>query len=166
MAPAAGPALVRVPGARRRYEIRGVGTLQLEGWASRRATAEAAVGSWELSRGLWRRRAQATAAGSVVGTFSRGSLFRRGGSLTWETRPLELRSTSVWRQRYALREDGQDLVVLTASGRGKRPVTIAFGRSAAIEPALLLFAAFLVLGFAQDANAGAGAAAGGAAGAL
>jgi len=165
MAAGAGPALVRVPGARRRYEISGVGRLQLEGWASRRATAEAAVGSWHLSRGWGRRGAQATAAGAVVGTFHRGSLFRRGGSLTWGMRSLELRSTSAWRQRFGLREDDRDLVILTGSGRGKRPVTLAFGDGATIEPGLLLFAAFLVLGFAQDANAGAGAAAGGAAGA-
>jgi len=63
--------LKRTPGDRRLYALEGVGTLRLEGFASRTATAEAGGGSWRIARRrFWQRVIQATdAAGTPVGEF-------------------------------------------------------------------------------------------------
>jgi hypothetical protein len=92
--------LTRVPGHRRLHALEGVGTLRLEGFASRRATAEADGESWRLARrGFWQRAIEATAAtGAVVGEFEPSS-FRRGGVVRWEGRELALRPASSWRER-------------------------------------------------------------------
>lgn len=63
--------LKRTPADHRRYALEGVGTLRLEGFASRAATAEAGGSSWRIARrGFWRRVIEATdAAGAAVGEF-------------------------------------------------------------------------------------------------
>jgi hypothetical protein len=146
--------LTRTPDDRRLYALEGVGTLRLEGWSSRRATAEAGTDSWRIARsGFWQRAIEAVdAAGMTVGSFEPNTL-RRGGTVRWEARELTLRPASVWRERYALADDERELVVLDGKGWGRRPVKVSVEDPAAIEPGLLLFAAFVVRGLAEDAGA-------------
>jgi hypothetical protein len=150
--------LTRTPDDRRLYALEGVGTLRLEGFASRRATAEAGTRAWSIiRRGFWQREIQATdAAGTVIGEFEPRTL-RRGGVVRWAGGELALRPASRWRERYALAEGDRELAVLDAKGWGKRPVKVTVADAAAIEPGLLLFAAFVVRGLAEDASAAAGA---------
>ncbi len=153
--------LTRTPGDRRVYALGSVGTLRLEGFASRTATAEARSESWRITRrGFWRRIIEATdGAGVVVGEFEPRGL-RRGGTLRWAGRDLMLRPASLWRERYALADGDHELAILDGRGWGRRPVGIAVEDLAALEPGLLLFTAFVVRGLAEDAAsiAGTGAA--------
>jgi hypothetical protein len=153
--------LTRTPGDRRVYALEGVGTLRLEGWGSRRATAETGEDWWRIARrGFWQRIIDATdSAGAVAGEFE-PRLVRRGGTLRWGDRELELRPASLWRERYALAEGERELVLLDGKGWGRRPVKVTVEDPGAIEPGLLLFAAFVVRGLAEDASAAAGAAGG------
>ena len=45
------------------------------------------------------------------------------GRLRWDGRDMTIDATSIWRSRFALVEDGRDLVVFDAKGWGSRPVT-------------------------------------------
>jgi hypothetical protein len=152
--------LARTPGDRRRYALAGVGTLRFEGLMSRAATAETEADgrTWAIARrGFWGRTIEATdAAGTAVGEFQPRSL-RRGGTLRWAGRELELRPASAWRERYALADDADELAILDGRGWGRRPVKVSVPERGAVEPGLLLFAAFVVRGLAEDAGAGAGA---------
>jgi hypothetical protein len=152
--------LRRTADDRRLYALEGVGTLRLEGLGGRMATAESGSDSWHITRrGFWRRIVQATdAADSVVGEFEPRGL-RRGGPLRWAGRGLELRPASRWRERYALADGDQELAVFDGKGWGRRPVEVVVDDSATVEPGLLLFAAFVVRGLAEDAGAAAGGAA-------
>lgn len=149
--------LTRSSDDRRLYALDGVGTLRLEGWTSRRATAEAGSAGWRIARsGFWQRAIEAVdAAGITVGEFEPNTL-RRGGAVRWDGRELTLRPASMWRERYALADDERELVVLDGKGWGKRPVKVSVEDPAAIEPGLLLFAAFVVRSLAEDAGAAAG----------
>ena len=153
--------LRKVSGERRLYALGDLGTLRLEGLASWRATAVADGSRWQMSRcGFWKTLVRATDAtsGGVVGAFTPNSL-RRGGALVWNDRELALRASSSWRERYALVDGDDELATLEAKGWGKTPVKITVGNDGGSppEPGLLLFAAFVVRGLAEDA---AGAAAG------
>jgi hypothetical protein len=160
-------ALTRSSGDRRRYELEGVGTLRLGGWASRWATAEAGEREWGLARrGILRSRIEATdSAGTVVGSFSGRSL-KRGGTLRWEEDEYVLKPDSHWKERYALVAGDRRLALVEGRGWGKRPVRVDLDDDVPIDPGLVLFCAFVVRALAEDASAAAGAAAGaGAAGA-
>jgi hypothetical protein len=148
--------LTRTRDDRRLYAIAGVGTLRLEGLLSRRATAEAGGRRWELARtGVFGSAMDATdATGAVHGRFE-GRALRRGGTLRWGERELTLRSASALRERYALADGERELVRLDGKGWGRRPVRITLEDPAACEPGLLLFAAFVVRGLAEDARGGA-----------
>jgi hypothetical protein len=148
--------LTRAPDDRRLYALEGVGTVRLKGLASRTAEAEAGGGEWRIARrGFWGRRIQATApTGAVVGEFEPNSL-RRGGTLHWSGRRLTLRPASHWRERYALADGELELAVFDGKGWGRRPVRVTVDDLAAVDPGLLLFAAFVVRGLAEDASAGA-----------
>jgi len=130
-----------------------VGTLRLEGVFSQRAIAEAGTRAWGLGRrGVFKRIAEATdPAGTVVGEFEPRAV-RRGGTLRWEGRELMLRPASAWRERYALADGERELALLDGKGWGKRPVSVTVDDAATIEPGLLLFAAFVVRGLAEDAG--------------
>jgi hypothetical protein len=150
--------LTRTQGDRRLYTLESVGTLRLEGFASRAATAEAAGTSWRIARrGFWQRTIEATdAAGTVVGEFEpRG--FRRGGTLRWAGREFALRPASSWRERYALADGDRELAILDGKGWGRKPVKVTVDDLEAVEPGLLLFAAFVVRGLAENAGSAAGA---------
>jgi hypothetical protein len=150
--------LTRARGDRRLYVLPGVGTLRFQGFVSRAATAEAEGGSWRFGRrGFWQRDQLATdAAGASVGDFTPNTL-RRGGTVHWNGRELTLRAASAWRDRYALSDGERELAVLDAKSWGKQPVKVTVSDLGAVEPALLLFAAFVVRGLAED-TAGAAAA--------
>ena len=137
--------LTRAPGDRRLYELKGVGSLRLQGFLSRTAIAEADGRSWRLaSSGLWGRRLEATdAAGAVAGVFEPRSI-RRGGALRWAGRELALRPASSWRERYALADGERELALLDGKGWGRRPVKVTVDDPDAVDPGLLLFAAFVV----------------------
>ena len=149
--------LTRTPGDRRRFALAGIGTVRFEGLASRSASAEAGGRAWRFGRvGFWRRRIEATdEAGAVVGAYDPRGL-GRGGTLSWSGRELALRPASRWRERYALVDGERELAHLDGKGWGKRPVKIGV-KDPAVDPGLLLFAAFIVRGLAEDAGAAAGA---------
>jgi hypothetical protein len=153
--------LTRTPGDRRLCALDGVGTLRLRGWASRAATAEADGTTWEIRRrGTWRPVIDAAdAAGTPVGAFRAGGM-RRGGPIRWRGRELTLRPASRWPQRYALADGERELALLDGKGWGRRPVKVTVDDPGALEPGLLLFAAFVVRGLAEDAGAAAAATAG------
>ena len=150
--------LTRSPDDRRLYVLDGVGTLRLEGWASRRATAATGADSWRFARrGFWQRAIEATdAAGTTVGSFEPRT-FLRGGDVRWDGRELTLRPASAWRERYALADGDRELVILDGKSWGRRPVKVSVEDPGAIEPELLLFAAFVVRSLAEDAASAAGA---------
>jgi hypothetical protein len=68
---------------------------------------------------------------------------------------LELRLASRWRERYALAEGDRALAVFDGKGWGRRPVEVVVDDSATVESGLLLFAAFVVRGLAEDASSAA-----------
>ena len=153
--------LKRTPQDRRLYALDGVGTLRSEGLFSSSWSAEAGGSSWRLTRrGFWSRRVQAIdTAGVVVGEFEPNAV-RRGGKLRWNGRELTLRAASSWRERYALAGGDRELAVLDGKGWGSRPVKVTIiVEPDAVEPGLLLFAAFVVRGLARDADGSAGGAA-------
>ena len=127
---------------------------------SRSAIAEAGERSWRVARhGLLGADAEAVAPdGAVVGTFTANRL-RRGGTLHWAGRELSLRPASSWRDRYAVVDGEHELVLLEGKGWGRRPVRISLEAPGRIDAGLLLFAAFVVRGLAEDSGAVAAAAA-------
>jgi hypothetical protein len=152
--------LTRSPDDGRLYVLAGVGTLRLESWSSRKATAEADGGAaWRVARrGRWRSGVEATdAAGEVVGAFEPRGGMRRGGTVRWGRRELALRPASRWRERYALADGDRELAAFDGKGWGKRPVKVTLDDENALEPGLVLFAAFVVRGLAEDAGAAAAA---------
>jgi hypothetical protein len=74
-------------------------------------------------------------------------------------RAFDLRAASRLRERYALAAGERELAVFDGKGWGRRPVRISVPDLAAVEPALLLFGAYVVRGLAEDASAAAGGAA-------
>lgn len=148
--------LTRVAGDRRLYALEGYGTLRFEGIMSRAATAEADGRRWHIARPrFWSRDIHATDdLGTVVGVFEPRT-FRRGGALRWAGRELALRAASSWRERYALADGELELAVIDGKGWGKRPIAVHIDDGATVEAGLLLFAAFVVRGLADDANAAA-----------
>jgi hypothetical protein len=142
---------------RKLYVLDGVGTLRVRGWTSRDATAEADDRCWQFERrGIFTSIFEALDADdAVVGAF-RSRTLRRGGTVHWGERELQLRPASAWRSRYALADGDRELAVLDGKGWGKRPVAIVVDDLGAIDPGLLLFAAFVVRGLAEDASSSSG----------
>ena len=149
--------LVRSKDDRRLYTLGAMGSLRLEGLMSRRATATSAGMTWRIARaGFWGRRIEARGtADALVGAFDPRTI-RRGGDLHWDGRAYEVRPASSWKQRYALAAGDVEVAVIEGKTWGKRPVKIEVVRPEAIEPGLLLFAAFVVRALAEDASAAAG----------
>ena len=151
--------LTRSSSDRRTYVLGDLGLLRFQGFVSRSAVAEAGGQSWRFSRRLLTNRAEAiTSAGTPVGEFEPRS-FRRGGTLRWLGKELVLRPASVWRERYAVVDGENELAVLDGKGWGRRPVRVDLDEATASDPALMLFAAFVVRGLAEDAGGAAAAAA-------
>jgi hypothetical protein len=150
-------ALTRTREDRNVYVLEGVGTLRLRGWFVKTATAEAGERSYEIGkRGLFAPVTEATdAAGTTVATF-KGRAIKRGGTLTWQGKEYALRPASMFRERYALVDGDRELATIEGKGWGKRPVRITVDDATSIDPGLLLFAAFVVRGLAEDASSAAG----------
>jgi hypothetical protein len=70
---------------------------------------------------------------------------------------LELAGVQGERRDYALTDGGREFALLDGKGWGRRPVKVTLHDAARVEPALLLFAAFVVRGLAEDASTAAGA---------
>ena len=66
---------------------------------------------------------------------------------------------SAWRERYALADGDAELALLDGKGWGRRPVAVEVDDSGTLDPGLMLFAAFVVRGLAEDAGAAAAASA-------
>jgi hypothetical protein len=149
--------LTRTPNDRRLYSLEGVGRLRLEGLFSRTALAEAEGTSWRFARrGVWQRIIEATdQTGVVVGRYEPRGL-RRGGTLSWVSSELAVRPASNWRERYVLADGERELALLDGKGWGRRPVKVTV-HDEALDPGLLLFAAFVVRTLAQDAGSAAAA---------
>jgi hypothetical protein len=145
--------LVRTPEDRRRYALDGIGTLRLEGLLGRSASAEAGERSWIIARrGVFTSAISATdAAGTEIGEFT-GRTLRRGGTLRWGERTFALQPDSMWTERYALTDGDLRLATIEGHSWGKRPVRFGIDDLAAVEPGLLLFAAFVVRALAEDAQ--------------
>jgi hypothetical protein len=94
--------------------------------------------------------------GAVVGEFELRTV-RRGGVVRWAGRELALHPASSWRERYALADGDRELALLEGGSWGRRPVKVSMDDLDAVEPGLLLFAAFLVRSLAHDAAAAAAA---------
>lgn len=156
--------LTRVPGDRRLYELRGVGTLRLEASFSRSAAAEAGDQRWQITRRhprrFWPPRIvrrgeliivfQATDPSGVVAGEFHGHARVRDGKVRWGERDLELRPS---RRRFVLVDGALELELATIKGKGwgKRPVKLTTYDEAAVEPGLLLLAAFVVGALTEDA---------------
>jgi hypothetical protein len=89
-------------------------------------------------------------AGNVVGEFRPRDL-RRGGTLDWTGRELALRPAGSWRERYALADGDEELVILDGKSWGRRPVSVSILDGQLVEPGLLLFACFVVRQLAVNA---------------
>jgi len=150
--------LTRSADDRRLYVLGDLGSLRLEGIFSRSAVAETGARSWRfVRRGLFTARAEATdAAGTVVGQFEPRGL-RRGGEIRWAERTFALRPASAWRERYAVVAGEQELGVFDGEGWGRRPVRVELDDANPLDPALVLFAAFVVRSLAEDAGSAAAA---------
>jgi hypothetical protein len=137
--------LIRTRTDRRLYALEGKGTVRLEGMLGRSASAEADGCSWHFDyRGFWQRVMVATdSSNAVVGEFLPRDL-GRGGSLRWGGQQFTLEPTSILRERYTLNDGSRNLILLDGKGWGRRPVTITLPDPGAVEPGMLLFAAFVV----------------------
>jgi hypothetical protein len=152
-------ALTRTPHDRHLYTLDSVGSIRLEGVLSKSATARVGDNIWHFTRrGIWRPSIEATDdTGAVVGEFTPRDL-RRGGTLRWAGTEFALRPASALRERYALCARETELAVLDGKSWGKRPVTITLPGGDAVEPELLLFAAFVVHRLAANADSSTAAA--------
>ena len=149
--------LVRSPDDRRAYALGDVGRLRVTGFWARNATAEAGDRSWQLVRtSMWTTASTATDDHGVeAGRFAPRTI-RRGGTLTWGARSYELQPASTFSERYALVEDGAEVARFTGKAWGRKRVVISVDQRWRLDPGLLLYAAFVVRGLAEDASASAG----------
>jgi hypothetical protein len=147
--------LTRAPGDRKVYVLDGVGTLRVRGRGRQAAVAEAGGRRWAfVRRGLFAPLVTATdETGTVVGLY-RSPMRKPGGPVGWAERELQLRRSSTFRQHYALSEGEQELALFHGTGRarGKSPISLTIDDPTALDPGLILFAAYIVRGIVEDLN--------------
>ena len=135
--------LRRSPKDHKLYALEGVGRLRLEGLFATRATAEAPDGSWKFGRrGMGGPLRAMDPAGKFTGRFE--PRLYGGGTLMWRRHDMELRRASTGNERYALADGDRELALFDAYGRGKESTRISLERLEDVEPALVLFAAWVV----------------------
>ncbi len=134
------------------WVLEGVGTLRRTGRISRAATAEAGALSWQSVRRGWVRPGfrAADATGAVVGEI-KGRFMRRGETLRWADRVLVLRADELRRTGYVLLEGERRLASMAPKRSGKRPLDVTVD-DPTIDPGLLLFMAFVVQAYSDDAS--------------
>lgn len=131
------------------WVLPGVGTLRRTGRVSRAATAEAGGRRWQIVRyGIVRTGFTATDESGAPAGELRNPLMKRSETLRWMGRVLALRYEDA---HYALIDGGRSLARMAPTAAGKRPLDVALEDEAA-DPGLLLFAAFIVQAYADDAS--------------
>ena len=136
----------------RLWTLDGVGTLRRTGRMSRAATAEADGRSWAIVRHGWVRPGfrAADETGAVVCEL-KGTFGSRGEMMRWSGRELALRPNGLRRGGYALLDGGRVLATMTPKREGKRPLDVTL-EDPALDPGLLLFVAFVVQAYSDDAS--------------
>ncbi|HEY4097448.1 MAG TPA: hypothetical protein VGM33_18135 [Baekduia sp.] len=116
------------------------------------AIAEADGRQWLLARrGMFNPVTTAhDGAGVLVGEFAPG--WWRGRPLRWDGRELRLPKLSAWRQRYGLYDGDREIAVIGGMRSSAQPVMVTIDDPAAVDPGLLLFAAFVVHWLAQGSR--------------
>jgi hypothetical protein len=144
--------LTRSASDRRLYELAGIRTIRMPSLFARGPAIATAGGTpWLFERRFWGRGAIATAdGGALSGEFEPRTL-RRGGTVRWNESGLALRPASSFRERYALADDDRELALFDGKSWGKRPVKVTL-EDDSLDPGLVLFAAWLVRGLAEDAG--------------
>ena len=130
------------PEDRGSYTLDGVGALA---WRASRAGGDdrGRGRTWQAARrgfGVICRRHRRR--GALVAEFERQRV-RSGGTLRDGASEREIAPASTWKQRYALRDGERELALLGAKGWGERPVRVTVDDPAAVDPHVLLLAAFL-----------------------
>jgi len=149
--------LTRASNDRRVYELGAVGSLRLNGWFMRSATARAAGRSFLFTRTSWFSAALAASddQGLVIGTF-RPRGMGRGGVLRWREAEYRLRPVSPIRERYQLAVGDRQLALIEATGwwgwGARRPLKMRVMGRDEVEPGLLLFVAYVVRTLADKAG--------------
>ena len=143
--------LTRDAGDGNLWVLDGVGTLRRTGRVSRAATADAGGARWQIVRHGWVRpgfAATDAATGAVVGELP-GRWLGRGERLRWSERDLVLRGDGG--DGYELLDGERRLAVLTPRRAGRRPLDIVV-EAPGVDAGLLLFTAFVVQAYSDDAS--------------
>jgi hypothetical protein len=154
--------LTRSATSRRMYELGTIGSLHLNGWLMRSATAHVGPDTFTFERTSWYSAAAGAqdSDGRAIGVFAPHAL-RRGGTLTWRGAGYTVRPATPFRERYQLADGDRELASIRAKGwwgwGSRRPVTMQLARDD-VDPGLLLFAAFVVRLLANKADSDASAA--------
>jgi hypothetical protein len=155
--------LIRAPGDRRLYELGTIGSLRLNGWLMRSATAQAGGDRFLLERASWSSAAVDAKddGGQTIGTF-RPRPLRRGGAITWRDAEYSLRPVAALRERYELVAGGHELAAIEARGwwgwGSRRPLKMTLSQGDRLDPGLLLLVAYVVRTLADKSSSDAGAA--------
>ncbi len=144
--------LTRDPADGALWVLEGVGVLRRTGRISRAATAEAGGLRWDIVRHGWVRTGfrAADPAGAVVGEL-KGTFMDRGETLRWFDHQLTLRRDRLQRGGYVLLEGERRLATMTPKREGKRPLDV-IADDEALDAGLLLFMAFIVQAYTDDAS--------------
>ena len=153
---------IRAADDRRTYELGTIGSLRLNGWFMRSATARAGGDSFLFERASWFSSAVDAKddRDRMIGAF-RPRRLRRGGAFTWRETEFNLCPVTPLRQRYQLVEGERDLASIEARGwwgwGTRRPLNMQV-LERGLDPGLLLFVAFIVRTLADKSDSAAGSA--------
>ena len=148
--------LIRDADNRRIFHLGSIGSLRLNGWLMRSATAQVGLDALAFRRTGWSSAAlEATDdLGRTVGTF-RPNRLRRGGELAWLETEYSLRPATPMREQYLLVAADRELASIQATGwwgwGARRPLRMLL-MADGVDPGLLLFSAFVVRTLADKAS--------------
>ena len=134
------------------WVLEGVGTLRRTGRTSRAANGEAGGRSWKIVRHGWARTGfrAADATGVTVGEL-KAKFMNRSETLRWWDRELTLRPDGLRRGGYVLLDGERQLATMTPKRERKRPLDVS-ADDPALDAGLLLFMAFIVQAYSDDAS--------------